>query len=65
MNEDEVKAVFQTAFDVPTMTQLQQRCNQSLWLKDKDGRDCTEFFADKDEHVAESGYGHRFPYIYL
>ena len=36
-----------------TIIQLQHRCT----AKDKDGRDCTEFFADKekwDEHVAES-----------
>ena len=35
------------------MIQLQHKCT----AKDKDGRDCTEFFADKekwDEHVAES-----------
>ena len=96
MDEDEVKAVFQTAIDVinkkfsidstsfdivdtqygwtikkdnqklPTMTQLQYKCT----VKDKDGRDCTEFFADKvkwEEHVSESGYGypHRFPNVYL
>ena len=32
------------------MIQLQHRCT----AKDKDGRDCTEFFADKEKQVAES-----------